>query len=517
MKLIETCHCGAAKKLQYEESRFASLERRQGIEGKIKLKFRTYVCGHGEWISIDLVALKQVQSLDGLKQARPFQIEGIKFLVDNDANGLLADAMTLGKTVQALLATRARPDLLPILIVVPSATTFQWIRETYTWRDSSQLAIFPILGSQGIIPAGFHAYLISMDTLGRNGTWKKLLPLGIKLVIVDEIHKFKDPSSSRTIALLKFLQAAEIKHKILLSGTPIKNRASEYFVALNILDPNLFQSQAIFQRDWLSNDGKRLNEYRIDRFREAIKPYVLRREKKDVYPDLPPLTKNFQFVNIDDPLIKNSYNREIDLMSNLMLSKMTSLQILGWLVKMRRITGIAKVPMATEYIEEFLENTDEKIAIGIQHVSVRDTLYFALQKYKPLKLSGEDSAYRKFQLVQDFQKFEHRVMIINEIAGGTGVDGLQKSGCSNILALERQWNIADETQFEDRFDRDGRPNPEVPVIADYMIAHGTVDEWFHDKVESTRKIFGETIQGWQFTNDATSLREVAEKTVRNKL
>lgn len=510
MRLQETCSdCGAVKVLALENTRVDNFTRPD-----IQVKILTYKCGHSEWIEINLAQLRKIQSLDGAKQAYKFQIAGIKFLYDTNVNGLIADAMGLGKTIQALLTLRNKyTDLTPCLIVVKSATTFQWLREFKEWCDNSDLGIFPIIGTTGIIPPGFKSYVISMDTLGRNGTWKKLLPLGIKLVIADECHSFKDPSSQRTKALINLIQNGRIQHKILLSGTPIKNRANEYFTALNLLSPAQFPSMKKFKSNWLDWDGKRLNQYRVEQFRDTIAQYVLRREKHEVLQNLPSFTRNFQFVSIDDPLIKNSYNRELDLFSNALNSQagLDRFSILGWLATLRRIMGLAKVPMCVEYIEEFLENTDDKIAIGIQHKGVRDTLYAMLQKWNPLKLSGEDSAWGKDQIVQRFSSDKHRVLVINELAGGIGLN-LQM--CANTLILERQWNSADEEQFESRFHRNGQTRP---VIADYLIAHGTIDEWFHNMVEMKRKIFGETIQGWEFTSDAGMIRDLADKTVRNKL
>src|SRR5258706_831642 len=104
--------------------------------------------------------------------------------------------MGLGKTIQALLSLRNKYEqMTPCLIIVKSATTFQWIREFKDWCDADALGIFPIISTTGVIPPGFRTYVISMDTLGRNGTWKKLSTMGFKLIIVDECHSFKDPGS----------------------------------------------------------------------------------------------------------------------------------------------------------------------------------------------------------------------------------------------------------------------------------------------------------------------------------
>lgn len=520
MKLKEQCpECGKSKALHCEHS-FEQLDPIFGLDKLVT--YKTYKCFHTERFERPLNVKPDYSTLDYSKQAYTFQEQGIQFIINSDFNCLIADAMGLGKTIQALLAARARPDLKPILVIVKSATTFQWLRESKEWYSDSQLSCFPIIGTKSFLPPGFDIYLISMDTLGRKGMWEKLLPLKIKLIIADESHSFKEPDAARTKALINLIKTGEIKHKVFLSGTPIKNRASEYFTVLNLLAPDYFPTQDGFRRKWLLPETKgritvynRLNPARIEQFRELTSRWVLRREKHEVLKDLPKFTRNWQLVSIEDPAIKNSYNKQLDLMQNMMLrgELKDSFSILGELAKLRRITGQAKVPLCAEYVQEFLESTEQefKIAIGIHHESVRDSLFYALQEYKPLKLSGEDNAIRKDQIVQQFKGSDRRLLIINELAGGVG---LNLQCCANTLILERQWNAADEEQFESRFHRNGQT---LPVVADYLIATGTIDEWFHAMVEEKRKIFGETVSNWQFTNDSTGIRQLFDQSVGNRL
>ncbi len=495
------------------DSRFYTVHSDSPIAPAAKVYQLTWKCGHGEVIRILHSELQRVQSLDASNEAYDYQKTGIQWLLERGGTGFIADAMGLGKTIEGLLTIRNLPNEGNWLVVVKSATTYQWIREFKHWTNKDDLGIFMISGSKGFIAPGFKTYVISMDTLGRNGTWKKLLGLGITGIIIDEAHSFKDSGSARTQALVNFIKASGVKYKIPMTGTPIKNRAGEWFTGLNIVAPSVFPSEKRFKDYWIDDDGKRIKPWKLEEFRRTIEPYVLRREKLDVQHDLPPLTRNYQYVVLDDPAIKNSYNRQLDLFQNALNSQsgLDSFSILGWLSTLRRITGKAKIPLATDFIEEFLENTDDKLAIGIQHKDVRDLLHYSLQKYNPLKLSGEDSAFGKDRIIESFKREDRRVLILNELAGGVG---LNIQFCSNVLVLERQWNSADEEQFESRFHRNGQ---ERPVISDYLIAKGTIDEYFHDMVEEKRKIFGETIQGWEFTSDLASIRDLAAKTIQNKL
>ena len=497
-----------------------------------------YRCGH-----FDLEVKRSFRdntipltSLDGRKSAYEFQIDGIDFVDQCEYNVLIADEMGLGKTIQANLAMKvAKGHFTTTLIVVKGSTTWQWLQQYKEWCSSLMLGVFLIQGSKSFIPPGFSAYLIGMDTLSRmvtpqNGSSYKydvnpfLRDLGIDLIVVDECQSFKNPDSRRSRALVELIKELKIEHKIFLSGTPIKNRADEYFTILNLLDPTNFQSLAQFQRYWLEMDdqGKyaRIKKYRLAEFHEIISKYVIRRKKRDVQKWLPPFRRELEFITIEDESIKAVYNKQLAKIQNEADAKanLTYFDIQENLMTLRRITGTAKIDWAFDEILTFLESTeDDKIAIGIHHEVVRDTLYQKLTDsgIGTIKLSGEDNDRRKYEKVQQFQ-FDpaKRVLIINMLAGGVGTDGLQNI-CSNVICLERQWNAVDEEQFEARFDRDGQKHP---VRARYPLIKDSIDEYFSAMVEKKRNDVGSTVEEkWDGTLSKTDWDSLMRETLRHKL
>lgn len=453
-------------------------------------------------------------------EAYAFQKAGVRFAIEADYKCLIADAMGLGKTIQGIFASKEAHKR--TLIVVKGSTIFQWAKEIKKWWNDHPIGVMPIMNRETILP-GFEIYLISMDFISRKGVIEKLSTLGIELIVVDECQNFKDSSSKRTKALITLIQENEIKHRIFLSGTPIKNRANEYFTILNLLDPARFHSYVSFCRTWLIPNEKgaytRIDPYMIEKFREVTSKYILRREKQDVLTNLPPLVRDYQYVVIEDPILKNIYNKELDLFANFRNTgaKMNSTQILGWLAKMRSITGQTKIPWAIEYAEQFLDETEDSLALGIHHHAVRDRLYFNFEtkNYHPLKLSGEDDIYRKNYVQEQFNAGNNRLLIINAIAGGVG---LNLQSCANAVVLERQWSSADEEQFEARFHRDGQKKS-VNIV--YPIATGTIDEWFHDLIGKKREILKETMgdnyPSYDPAGDEDLLNDLVETTLRNKL
>ena len=86
----------------------------------------------------------RITSCLGSKSAYDFQVEGLDFIAETNFNCLIADQMGLGKTIQALLAAEARPDLFPVLIAVKSSTIYQWQSEIREWFDPLPFGVFMI-------------------------------------------------------------------------------------------------------------------------------------------------------------------------------------------------------------------------------------------------------------------------------------------------------------------------------------------------------------------------------------
>lgn len=472
---------------------------------------------------------KSFYGTDLKKKAYPYQVDGVKFAESAELNCILADAMGVGKTIEGLIAIKRNHAVTyPCLVVVKGATVFQWAKEHNEWVSKDFTSCMPVVKRAHIIP-GFNFYIISMDMLAKKDVVDKLIGLNLKSILIDECQNFNNPTALRTQGLVRLIKSSGINYKIALSGTPIKNRLGEYGVMLNLIAPLYFPNSTL-ERYWfkpeekLTSTGKlttvynRLNPLYADRWRELTSRFILRRERHDVLKDLPPLTRDYQIIEIDDVNIKNSYNRTVDLFKNYLSDNKTginSTQLLGWLAQLRAITGQAKCKNAIEWTRDFMESSDEPLAIGIQHHSVRDTLHIIFDQFglRPLKFSGEDNIYQKSDIIRRFTNGDNRLLVINMLAGGVG---LNLQNCANALIIERLWSSADEEQFEARFHRDGQ---QTAVTMTYMLAKGTIDEFFHDLVIKKRNLLVEAGIGKDFdlTNDMASLIEFSEMVANHKI
>lgn len=309
---------------------------------------------------------------------------------------------------------------------------------------------------------------------------------------------------------------------ILLTGTPILNRADEYFVPLNLVNPEKFASPERFRYTWLEQDSKgnysRIKEYKLSQFKQEIKPYLIRREKEDVYTDLPKLNKLYTLIDPDKSAMAKKYNQVLDRLELKLAqnAKLTFFESLAEMTELRRLCGMMKVLWTAEYLQDCKEETAAKYALGIHHESVRDTLYLSLgSETNCYKLSGEDNSERKDWIMRNWESSNRQFLIINMLAGGVGMDFHY---CDNVIVLERQWNSEIEAQFEFRFYNPDMSIKKNPTNVEYIICRGTLDEWWYDMVESKKVAVGETVyNNWNLETDSDSFRQLVERTVSARL
>jgi SNF2 family DNA or RNA helicase len=308
---------------------------------------------------------------------------------------------------------------------------------------------------------------------------------------------------------------------VLLTGTPILNRADEYFVPLNLVNPERFRSLEGFRRTWLEQDSKgkysRVKTHMLSAFKEEVGKYLLRREKEDVFTDLPKIQRNFTLIEPDKGKLTELYNSILDQIEVKLAEKVnpTYWDVADHLMKLRRICGLMKVSYATDFLETCALDSAAKYAIGIHHESVRDIMYHQLGSEKNCyKLSGEDGPDRKDWVMRNWEHSNKQFLIINMLAGGVGMDFHY---CDNVLILERQWNAEMEAQFEFRFYNPDLSIKKNPTNIEYVICKGLFDEWMFNLIEGKRSAVGETVyNNWSLETDTYSLRDLLERTVSGR-
>jgi len=244
-----------------------------------------------------------VPSLLRFGTLRDYQHVGLHWLASlhrNNTNGILADEMGLGKTIQtiSLLGHMAcvEENWGPHLIVVPSSVIVNWEMEFKRW-----LPAFKVLSYHGSKKereakrAGwskdnaFHVCITSYNLVVREA--KVFRRRRWQYLILDEAHQIKNFESKRWQTLLNF----NTQDRLLLTGTPLQNNLNELWSLLHFLMPNVFESQSEFS-EWFENPVTGMikrnqdlaSSHIINRLHSVLRPFLLRRQKKDVEKQLPP-------------------------------------------------------------------------------------------------------------------------------------------------------------------------------------------------------------------------------------
>lgn len=446
-------------------------------------------------------------------QLMPFQITGVKFLEHSACRCLIADEQGLGKTVQALAGLRLHfAELTPTVIIVKSAIKIQWMKQCLNWLDTNRIQI--IFSSKEICVPGMDIYIMTYDMLKNDHLLDFIEP---KLLILDECQQIKNHLSGRAKAVQKLIHRFEFI--IALSGTPIKNNAGEYFTILNILQPLLFPEYNRFIREHCDSHD---NQYGPkvgglsdpDNFFELTKDFIIRRRLEDVLPDLFALRMPRKFHHVElDRKVHKAYGQAMQELEEMYYSdNENSAAIIAIMTKLRQITGVSKTEECTDFVDEFLDSNERKIAIFAHHHIAVDLLEAKINNLlqarglRPCIMvrAGDDTGPK----ISAFADTQTRVIICSGLAAGEGMDGLQHL-CSDMIILERQWNPANEEQIESRLIRFGQT---MPVNITYMLASETIDEYFTELVEQKRAIVASTLDGkemeWESANLMKELAEV---------
>lgn len=507
--------CPKCKKIAVETSR-----TKLGSTLLIRL-----ACGHLIHSTILISSAKQeLIFADGCKP-RPYQMEAVRFAEVADARCIIADEQGLGKTIESLSLLRLHKDkLLPAVIVCPATVKLQWCHEIRRICGAGPEFLTQIIqsGKERALP-GFGIYIVTYDMLKNKDLFKYLPENTIKTLIIDECQRIKNHLSDRAKAVQHI--ARNTPHILPMSGTPIRNHAGEYFTVLNLVKPTLFPHYQRYLEtycDLYNTGGSRVGGLKdVERFHADTKDIIIRRTKADVLPDLPAKQRLYHHVELNRNLHKE-YAAEMDKLEKLMYDDDNSSSFAETAAKiaimshLRHITGRSKVIECIDFVTEFLLSTGRKLVVFIHHQDVMGMLEFKLNEYckdggfSPVLClhSGLDGNARA-ALVEKFKSDSNqRLLLASTLAAG---EGINLQFCSDAVLLERQWTPAAEEQVEDRFHRFGQINP---VSITYMIAAGTIDEYFTQLVEQKRAVVAATMDKKEIVwNQQSLMKELAEMLV----
>lgn len=446
---------------------------------------------------------RQLQSFDGvLPQDAPTEFQGVlrgyqkeglgwfDFLDKFGFGGCLADDMGLGKTVQVLALLekcRLRPqDSLiagPSLVVAPKSVIFNWKQEAA--KFTPQLRILDHTGAGRIAKQehfeNYDLILTTYGTLRQDAV--DFQNIEFDYVILDEAQAIKNAGtiSAKAARLLR------ARHRLALSGTPIENHIGELWSLFEFLNPGLLGHAGVFSKT--SSDALNPSEETRALLSRALRPFILRRTKAAVAPELPEKTEQTMYCEMDKTQSK-LYNDLRDhyrlaLLKHLDKEGMqkSKIQILEALLRLRQAachpglidqkwanTVSAKMEFLLPQLEEIIDE-GHKVLVFSQFTSFLSIVRKELETRGITYLYLDGKTKDRERMVNAFQKEnDNKIFLISLKAGGLG---LNLTAAEYVFLLDPWWNPAVEAQAIDRTHRIGQTQQ---IFAYRLITRNTVEE-----------------------------------------
>ena len=435
--------------------------------------------------NIDKLNFKEPVDLKG--KLRKYQKIGYNWFKTLDYlgfGGILGDEMGLGKTIQAITFILSNKGS-KTLIVAPTSLIYNWISEFEKFAPS--LKVSAVNGSKDTREEtlnnikNYDVIITTYNLLKRDSDFYKIIEFDY--CILDEAQNIKNSNSQNAIAVKEIVA----KTKFALSGTPIENSLMDLWSIFDFIMPGYLYDEKKFSVRY----HKKLKESPeiLEDLNRLIKPFILRRRKKDVLKELPDKIEKPLIVDLEQEqkkVYKTYAKHAMELIENKVKSdefKNSKIEILSYITKLRQLCldptvlmndysgGSAKIEALVELLHKSIEE-EHRVLVFSQFTTVLKNIQKRLkvEKISFSYLDGSITSEKRMGLVKSFNEGENSVFLISLKAGGTG---LNLTSADVVVHFDPWWNPAVEEQATDRAHRIGQKNV-VEVIK--IIAKGTIEE-----------------------------------------
>ncbi|KAI8372913.1 SNF2 family N-terminal domain-containing protein [Radiomyces spectabilis] len=492
---------------------------------------------------------------------KDYQVKGLQWMVslyNNRLNGILADEMGLGKTIQTIslityLIERKQQNG-PFLIIVPLSTLTNWALEFEKWAPSVTKIVYKgppdvrkDIQKRQIRHRDFQVLLTTFDYIIKDRP--ALSKIKWMHMIIDEGHRIKNTNSRLTTVLRQYYSS---RYRLILTGTPLQNNLPELWALLNFILPKIFNSVKSFE-DWFNTpfstqgvqDKVELNEEEqlliIKRLHKVLRPFLLRRLKKDVEAELPDKIERVvkcKLSALQARLYSQMKKHGVLFTGGNGKSGRTSIKGLNNTIMQLR--KICNHPFVFEEVERTinpfqlsnellyrtsgkfelldrllpkLKATGHRVLIFFQMTQIMDIMEdFCLYRgHRHLRLDGSTKSDDRSRLLKEFNAPDspHFVFLLSTRAGGLGLN-LQTA--DTVIIFDSDWNPHQDLQAQDRAHRIGQTK-EVRIFR--LITENSIEEKILARAQYKLDIDGKVIQAGKFDNRSTE--EDRERFLRSLL
>uniref|UniRef100_A0A2K6WAG2 Uncharacterized protein n=1 Tax=Onchocerca volvulus TaxID=6282 RepID=A0A2K6WAG2_ONCVO len=490
-------------------------------------------------------------------QLKPYQLKGLEWMVslyNNNLNGILADEMGLGKTIQTIALVTYLMEVKklngPYLIIVPLSTIANWSLELEKWAPHVVSIVYK--GNKearkkleaSIRRNAFNVLLTTYDyVLKEKGLLGKIR---WKYMIIDEGHRMKNHNCKLTLVLNGYFTA---QHRLLLTGTPLQNKLPELWALLNFLLPSIFSSCGTFEQ-WFNapfattGEKVELNQEEtmliIRRLHKVLRPFLLRRLKKEVESQLPEKTEyvikcdmsalqRILYQHMQKGLLIDSKHAGGRALMNTVvhLRKLCNHPFLFENVedecrefwKVSDVSGkdLYRVSGKFELLDRVLPKlkaSGHRILMFCQMTSLMTIMedYLNYREFKYLRLDGSTKPDERGQLLELYNapNSEYFIFMLSTRAGGLGLN-LQTA--DTVIIFDSDWNPHQDMQAQDRAHRIGQSR-EVRVLR--LVTVNSIEEKILAAARYKLNVDEKVIQAGKFDQRSTGAerRQMLEQIIR---
>ena len=435
---------------------------------------------------------------------RPYQQRGYQWLQTLDKlhmGGILADEMGLGKTVQVISLLKANQYKDQVsLVVAPTSLTYNWLSELN--RFAPELSVMVLSGPSAQRASQIRHVkeirdvdvLITSYPLIRRDI-DQMTDIPFRFVILDEAQHIKNAGSVGAVAV-KQLQA---QTRFALTGTPMENSTGELWSIFDFVLPGYLNSYSAFLRRY--QDGENAED-----LRRKIRPFLMRRLKKDVLTELPDKIEEVltaQMSPEQSKVYRAAMVRLKERVDHVMAEKGLGrgrTEVLAAITELRQIcchpalvlpdySGTAgKMEMLLEVLPGAIA-AGRRVLLFSQFTSMLKILRKQLESegYATMYLDGETPPAKRLEMTEQFNAGQGSIFLISLKAGGTG---LNLTGADMVIHYDPWWNPAAEDQATDRAHRIGQTR-KVEVIR--LVTHGSIEEQVVELGQRKKALFDQLI------------------------
>ena len=450
-----------------------------------------------------------MKPLDIRAQLRDYQKKGIQWLQmlhHYGFGGILADDMGLGKTLQAIafLSSQLQENS-RVLILAPSGLIYNWADEFQKFAPNLDVAVVHGLKPyrEAILAEKHQIYVTSYATFRQDSEIYQ--DLSFDFLFLDEAQVMKNAQTKIAKILRKFV----VPSVFALSGTPIENNLGELWSIFQIVLPGFLPAK----KDFMKLPAERVAQF--------IKPFVMRRKKRDVLTELPDLIEVVYKNELEDQQ-KTIYLAQLQQMQE-HLGKVTELEfqrnrveILTGLMRLRQICDTPALFMndyqgesgKLDSLRDLLNQIGEanrRVLIFSQFRGMLDRIEQELPQLglTSFKITGSTPSQDRQEMTKAFNQGERDVFLISLKAGGVG---LNLTGADTVILVDLWWNPAVESQAISRAHRMGQ---EQAVEVYRLVTRGTIEEKIQELQEQKKNLVSEVLDGTESRGSLT-LAEIQE-------